>query len=309
VPKTVLLADHNLTIRRVVELTLADEDVTVVSVGDGDQAIDALSHLAPDLVLADIGMPGRTGYDVAQYVRSQPRTACIPVLLLAGAFEPVDHEQAQRVGADGILTKPFDPAVLVDRVKGLLATGRGGEAPAGPDAAPHQGFDSLVWPVDPAQRLITQQHAEGFPPPDTDLYFEQIDQAFASLAKSPRKPLPLEAEADEADEERRDTTQQGIAIGTPVRSVPVTPAPLPDAFAALLEAERAGVADAPVRFTGSAPSVPSALDVAALADQVARRVLAQLTDRVVRETVAQIVESTAERLVREEIDRIKRNIK
>ncbi|HUR34268.1 MAG TPA: response regulator [Vicinamibacterales bacterium] len=279
-PKTLLLADDSITIQRVVELTFAGQDVTVVAVGDGNRAIESISQAVPDLVLADIGMPGRSGYEVAEYVRSQPQLASLPVLLLAGAFEAVDQAQAHRVGADGILTKPFDPAVLVGRVNELLAAGRRPSSPV--DGS-----------LPPARSETTA------PPSDSDQYFEQIDQAFAALAKAPRPPVseqdspPLENEA-------------------PTPSVPMaTPVALTDAFAALLDAERAGSTEIPAALLPRAADVPVAgpIDVNALADRIVRRVLEQLSDRVLRDTVADIVSTSAERLVREEIDRIKRNIK
>ena len=65
-PYTLLLADDSFTIQRVIELTFADQDVTVVAVSDGDQAIERLEASPPDIVLADIGMPGKNGYEVAQ---------------------------------------------------------------------------------------------------------------------------------------------------------------------------------------------------------------------------------------------------
>jgi CheY-like chemotaxis protein len=86
-----LLADDSVTIQRVIELTFAEEDVQVVAVSDGDQAIERLESAPPDIVLADIGMPGRNGYEVARYVRQTPKLAHIPVVLLTGAFEPVDQ--------------------------------------------------------------------------------------------------------------------------------------------------------------------------------------------------------------------------
>ncbi len=94
VPHTLLLADDSVTIQRVIELTFADEDIQVVAVSDGDQAIERLEATTPDIVLADIGMPGRNGYEVAQFMRRTPRLAHIPVVLLTGAFEPVDQERA-----------------------------------------------------------------------------------------------------------------------------------------------------------------------------------------------------------------------
>jgi CheY-like chemotaxis protein len=62
VPHTLLLADDSVTIQRVIELTFADEDVKVVAVSNGDQAVAILNDSAPDIVLADVGMPGRDGY-------------------------------------------------------------------------------------------------------------------------------------------------------------------------------------------------------------------------------------------------------
>ena len=128
-PHTLLLADDSVTIQRVIELTFADEDVRVVAVSDGDQAIARLDEQPPDIVLADVGMPGKNGYEVASYVKSQPRLAHIPVLLLTGAFEPIDQVKADAAGCDGVLAKPFEPQIVISRVKDLLARARGGSAP------------------------------------------------------------------------------------------------------------------------------------------------------------------------------------
>ena len=119
-PHTLLLADDSVTIQRVIELTFADEDVKVIAVSDGDQAIARLEASPPDIVLADIGMPGKNGYEVAQYIRQSPRLAHIPVVLLTGAFEPVDQARAAEAGCDGVLAKPFEPQLVIGRVKELL---------------------------------------------------------------------------------------------------------------------------------------------------------------------------------------------
>ena len=120
-PHNLLLADDSVTIQRVIELTFADEDIQVVAVSDGDQAIARLDAEPPDIVLADIGMPGRDGYQVAEYIKGTPRLAHIPVVLLTGAFEPVDQARAAAVGCDGVLAKPFEPQLVIGRVKELLA--------------------------------------------------------------------------------------------------------------------------------------------------------------------------------------------
>ena len=121
-----LLADDSVTIQRVIELTFADEDVQVVAVGDGKQAIERVRADRPDIVLADVGMPERDGYEVAAFIKGDPSLAHIPVLLLTGAFEPVDEARARAVGCDGVLVKPFEPQMVISRVRDLLAGRRAG---------------------------------------------------------------------------------------------------------------------------------------------------------------------------------------
>ena len=103
---TLLLADDSVTIQRVIELTFADEDIRVVAVSDGDEAIALLDKNPPDIVLADVGMPGRNGYEVARHIRDTPRLAHIPVVLLTGAFEPIDQAKAAAAGCDGTWRSP-----------------------------------------------------------------------------------------------------------------------------------------------------------------------------------------------------------
>src|SRR5688572_451295 len=122
--RKLLLADDSVTIQRVIELTFSGEDIQVVAVGDGEQAITRIPAEQPDVVLADIGMPRKGGYDVASFVKGRPDLSHIPVLLLAGAFEPVDQTRAEQVGADGVLIKPFEPRQVIERVKELLAAVR-----------------------------------------------------------------------------------------------------------------------------------------------------------------------------------------
>jgi CheY-like chemotaxis protein len=129
-PHKLLLADDSVTIQRVIELTFADEDIQVIAVGDGQKAIDRIEAERPDIVLADVGMPERDGYEVAAFVKNAPHLAHIPVLLLTGAFEPIDEQRAGSVGCDGVLAKPFEPHMVITRVKELLAAGGAVQVPA-----------------------------------------------------------------------------------------------------------------------------------------------------------------------------------
>src|SRR5580704_12990497 len=105
-------------------MTFADKDIRVVAVSDGNQAIARVEEEPPDIVLADVGMPGKSGYEVSSYIKHQPRLAHIPVLLLTGAFEPIDQQKAAEAGCDGVLAKPFEPQLVIGRVKELLSRPR-----------------------------------------------------------------------------------------------------------------------------------------------------------------------------------------
>jgi CheY-like chemotaxis protein len=119
--RKLLLADDSVTIQKVIELTFADEGVRVVAFGNGQDAIDRLEELAPDIVLADVFMPSKNGYEVCEYVKQNEKLKAIPVMLLVGSFEPFDEAEARRVGADDILTKPFQSIRrLIDRVGALV---------------------------------------------------------------------------------------------------------------------------------------------------------------------------------------------
>ena len=118
----ILVADDNSNIHRTVSLALKDAGVEVVAVGNGEAAVRKIAEIKPDLVLADIFMPVRSGYEVCEFVKRDPRFAHTPVVLLIGVFDPFDEREAQRVQADGILKKPFvPPDSLLRMVADLLA--------------------------------------------------------------------------------------------------------------------------------------------------------------------------------------------
>ena len=118
----ILVADDNSNIQKMVGLALKDQGIDVVAVGNGEAAVRKISDIKPDLVLADVFMPVRNGYEVCKYVKDDPALAHIPVILLVGAFDPLDEQEAQRVGADGVLKKPFvPPDPLISMVKSALA--------------------------------------------------------------------------------------------------------------------------------------------------------------------------------------------
>jgi CheY-like chemotaxis protein len=118
VPKTILLADDSITIRKVVELAFHDTEIRVDAVGSGSEALARLEASQPDLVLADVVMPSPDGYELCRAVKESARP--VPVLLLAGSFEPFDADRAAECGADGHVRKPFESRVLLERVRELV---------------------------------------------------------------------------------------------------------------------------------------------------------------------------------------------
>ena len=119
--RRLLLADDSVTIRKVVELTFAEEGIEVISASDGDMAMQKFVEQTPDIVLVDVEMPGSSGYQICEMIKSDESTRHIPVLLLVGSFEPFDQTAAEKAHADGFLTKPFHSIrELVAKVNELL---------------------------------------------------------------------------------------------------------------------------------------------------------------------------------------------
>ena len=229
---TLLLADDSITIQRVIELTFAEEDVKVLAVGDGKHAIDRIQAERPDIVLADVGMPEQDGYEVAAFVKGTPHLAHIPVLLLTGAFEPIDEQRARMVGCDGVLVKPFEPQMVINRVKDLLA----GKKPAGSNnATPDQPRPVVSGQESYVPRAANQGDS-------LEEYFDRLDAAFANLSSEPggaaphavvappAPPPPVAEASTPLDLSTWDPDLSGDALQPALRApIPLvqTPAPIP----------------------------------------------------------------------------------
>jgi len=117
-----LLADDSVAIRKVIELTFAEEGYDVITVGDGNSAMEKFVEVTPDCVIADINMPGMGGYQLCEMIKGDDSTRTIPVILVVGSFEAFDPGEASRVGADYYFTKPFQSLRdVVAKVGELLA--------------------------------------------------------------------------------------------------------------------------------------------------------------------------------------------
>ena len=191
----ILVADDNSNIQKMVGLALKDQGIEVVAVGNGEAAVRKISDIRPDLVLADVFMPVRNGYEVCEYVKTDSTLAHIPVILLVGAFDPLDEQEAQRVGADGVLKKPFvPPDPLISMVKSALA--RAGVALGAANAAktaepaPVKATDFLA-PRDPSVATAESAPAHAAPP---ELPIAALEnESFVDEAPSRPEPVKIDA--------------------------------------------------------------------------------------------------------------------
>jgi CheY-like chemotaxis protein len=179
-PKTLLLADDSVTIQKVVGITFANEDIELVTVDNGTDALTRAKQIFPDLVLADIGMPGMDGYELCAAIRRYPELAHVPVLLLTGTFESYDETRARSVGASGHISKPFEAQALVDRVWELLA-----------QAEASQGATRVADPLDVVVPVATAPSPSAPPVPADDPMADlpELPNSNFSAQRSP-KPAP-----------------------------------------------------------------------------------------------------------------------
>jgi CheY-like chemotaxis protein len=116
----ILLADDSLHARRMGERILAEEGFEVIIASDGGEARTALAEADPDLLLADVFLPGISGYDLCRMVKTDPRRRHMRVVLTAGLLEPFDEERALEAGSDAIIKKPFEASAVVETIKPLV---------------------------------------------------------------------------------------------------------------------------------------------------------------------------------------------
>jgi DNA-binding response OmpR family regulator len=333
--KILLVADDSVTIQRVVELTFAHEDVRVVSMSDGERTMEWLRSDRPDVVLVDVAIPEVDGYAIAEHVKTSKRLKDVPVLLMAGAFEPVDEARSRRIGCDGVIVKPFEPQHLVERVRELLAV-NGNSAEVQPDP-PEPPSDRRKQPAAPeGLRKVMTMPAGGptieelrreakprttelppvevrspapgpapAPPSDSSLPSLESLQARQTQRQAeghPRAgaapPAPIELELPDRPVWQLDADPAAPAAATP--PPPAAPAAKPkvtlvNAFTALLAAEKS---TAPAHRAESSPASAAISDAAV--EEAVRRALVRMTDDLVR----RIVVETAERLIKEEIEKI-----
>jgi len=119
-PKTILVADHDNSILKFVTLILENEGYRVVTAGDGQEALEKVQQSRPDLMLLEILLPRKNGYQICRALKEDTTLRELPVVFLSAKSQPSDRFWAKRVGADGFVPKPFDPAELLRELRARL---------------------------------------------------------------------------------------------------------------------------------------------------------------------------------------------
>lgn len=277
---TILLADDSLTIQKVVELTFADTDNRVVAVSSGDELLDRLGDSQPDLIICDVIMPGKDGYEVCQQIKSSPEWLHLPVILLTGTFEPFDRDRAIAAGCSEIITKPFEARKLVDTVERLIG-GPEVTTPATPDASPAATGEGEDWPeeatpVDVPSEAETEDFGTQLSAPESEEDgIEFTTSGFAEMEAAGRTPggPQGEAESDDGLDYEVDGSEAAEGEGiTPAVVPPPPPAEDPSAQTVRIDlssvAEGADAADEPPPIQADeaeieADEIPDAVDAPA----------------------------------------------
>lgn len=306
-----LLADDSPTIRKVVELTFADEGIDVTAVADAGAAMEQFVRTQPDIVLVDINLPGTPGYKICEMIKQDEATASIPVLLLVGSFEPFDQDEAERVGADGFLLKPFKSIrELVSRVQELLSQ------------TSEQGVAEEVTSNDLVDMLSAESTSPGPTPPvsevnDIDALYRQSFLNADTQEIDPAEDLLTDSGMDDELIVTESNPVLGEGSNSPVEEISYNPEPLhaSDPFSSTVEeletiparserdleasdikppeADSAGMAAAQAPVSG--PYEPTEEFISLVVNMVVER----LSGREIREVAREVVPRIAEKLIRE----------
>ena len=183
--RTILLADDSPTIQRLVTNTFADLDFEIVSVSNGEAAIKKFDEIHPNVVLADIYMPGKDGYEVCAHIREHPQRSETPVVLLVGAFDAFKEDRARECRATDHITKPFEPSALIAMVQAVLPPEEVEEAE-----------------VVATRREEPRQPARPAAPAETHQFAHESSEDLLGLAHLFSDPAPPPAAVSEGDVDR-----------------------------------------------------------------------------------------------------------
>lgn len=295
--KKLLLADDSITIQKVIGITFANEDYDLTIVDNGDAALQKAQADKPHLILADVFMPGKNGYELCAAVKQDPGLQDVPVLLLTGTFEPFDEEKAVSSGANGWIAKPFESQALIEKVEALIG--------GGPAATPAQT-------AGPAQPAAPQPPAQPAAPPAPPQSSAPDNWGDVNLDDAPAPAAPAETEVfddasdfiidDGSNAEDADTSDVWGDSSGPVEmaepevmSVEPTPSPAPPSPSVQ-----------PAAPASTPPSAPSAeSQVAGMSEAELQQVVERVAGAILEKVAWEVVPDLAENLIKDEIRKLK----
>ena len=159
----VLVVDDSLSVRKVVERALMGRQIEVVCAATGSEALERIERDAPDVVVCDVVMPDRDGYEICEYVKRHPRLGQTPVLLMSGIVNDEVRERAAKVQSADVLSKPFAADDLLRKLDALLAlAARPAPVPPAPALSGTNGHATVPAPA-PAVEPAAPRAAEASP--------------------------------------------------------------------------------------------------------------------------------------------------
>jgi CheY-like chemotaxis protein len=310
VKRLILLADDSSTIQRLVSQTFAGGEFDVVCVSNGDAAVRKFEEVRPDVVLADIYMPGKNGYEVCAAIKKHAEMGDTPVVLLAGAFDAFDHETANQVGAVAHITKPFEPQALVNLVTSLAPRGSGRERPAMPTMPPpfaKKEFESPLRKVESETEFSSIQ-------PEATSVMERSTAPIPVVASEPPIVHAMDPATTAASPSAFAPPMAPIAPPAPP-AAPLTPAapaippdpvtPVPPSVAAqnvsTESGDLLGLNDLFKPEAGQSHSLASVSD--AEIERIAERVIQKLSTQVIESVAWDVVPDITAKVLKEELKR------
>jgi CheY-like chemotaxis protein len=326
----ILLADDSITIQKVVGIIFGGEEYSLTVVDNGKAAVDKAFELNPDVLLIDALMPGMSGYEVCEAVRSTPALANKPILLLTGSFEPFDEDKAKSCGADDFLAKPFESQQIVTKVKELIEQSlsrstapavvpeayvqpvvpESEETVAAPIAFEETTVADDIWGAFTEPETITAPAAVEEPAPvavepasdGTGTQWIPVEEAtFAFEEETPVELSTPAAEENTFGDVEFETVSGEIEAE---ETVPFTPVPLP---VPEIELEPEEVVFAEPATPVVVPTVTAAPVETVTEDQL-RAAIAGASREVIERIVWEVVPDLAEVMIRDAIEKIKRGI-
>jgi CheY-like chemotaxis protein len=215
-----LIADDSTTIQKVFERTFPPEEFTLTFANNGEEAMAKARKGKPDLIIADINMPVKNGFEVCEEVKKDSLLKNIPVLLLIGILDDFDEDESNRVGADGFIVKPFESNAAISKVREALTVGKG--------ALPRKEKAEIAFPpeekAEEAEELFPREEAVE---KEEEEVLELADVVEEPIAEPPKEekeeefvlktPLrELETELQEQFHETEEEKEEALTLDLPI---------------------------------------------------------------------------------------------